>query len=131
MLRFLQRQNAKSAIKALVNETRLMTDCIEKMTLQQRMAKLEKELNDTNSAVQELLELEKTSDEIIFRKYQYKRWDEVPKIIKNYIAKRYGFEVINRLGRCEYRGHKQLVETDRYPYIGQAFDTYKSIKEDA
>lgn len=131
MLRFLQRQNTKNAIKALMNETRLMTDCIEKMTLQQRMTKLEKELNDTNSAVQELLELEKTSDEIIFRKYQYKRWDEVPKIIKNYLAKRYGFEVINHLGRCEYRGHKLLVTTDSHPYIGQAFDTYKSIKEDA
>jgi hypothetical protein len=130
MFNFLKKQDTiESAIKALTDEARFMTDCIEKNTLQNRVSKLEKELKDTNLAVQELLELEKMSDEKIFSKYQYKRWDEVPVIIKNYIEKRYGFYVVSAFsGKGRYCGPKLFVSMDIEPYMGQAFDKHKSLK---
>jgi hypothetical protein len=131
MFNFLKKQDTiESAIKALTDEARFMTDCIEKNTLQHRVSKLEKELKDTNLAVQELLELEKMSDEKIFSKYQYKRWDEVPVIIRNYIAKRYGFYVTHHSGLGIYCGPEQFVAMNIEPYMGQAFDKHKLKKEE-
>ena len=127
---FYKRHYFKNACKALCREAELVTDCIERNTMQARILKLEKELEDTNSAMQELLELEKMCDTKVFMKYQYKRWDEVPIAIRNYIAKRYGFHISHNPGLGRYCGKEQLVITSVNPYMGQAFDTYKSIKEE-
>ena len=65
---FYKRHYFKNACKALCREAELVTDCIEKNTMQARILKLEKELEDTNSAMQELLELEKMCDTKVFMK---------------------------------------------------------------
>ena len=120
---------AKSRTEELNKAVENMTNSITKGFIERRIEILEKELKQTNIAIQDIIELEKMEDDRVFKKYYWQRWEDLPKAVKKYLASRYGLEIIKNTGIAIYKGFRMLVKTDKEPFCGQVFDRINEMKK--
>lgn len=120
---------AKSRTEELNKTVENMTNSITRGFLERKVEILEKELGETNQAIQDIIELEKTEDDRVFKKYYWQKWEELPKAVRRYLASRYGLEIVKNTGIARYMGFKMLVKTDTEPFCGQTFDRINEMKK--
>ncbi len=120
---------AKASTERLNKTVENMTNSITQGFLERKVEILEKELGETNQAIQDIIELEKTEDDRVFKKYYWQKWEELPKAVKRYLASRYGLEIVKNTGIGIYRGFRMLVKTDTEPFCGQTFDRINEIRK--